>query len=754
MSSLPGKTLYASGFNPRNIPGCALWFDAADRNTFTLTGSNISQWNDKSGNGYNAVQATTSNQPTLITNAVNFSTSNFLRGSLTTPITGNTLAAFAVFNMNSSSFQYARVLSLSTSNNNDYISGAGGTNISRHISNNALWCEAFGGTGTVGPFNAAMNTQHIVSSLFSGTQHTAFLNGSLQGTVATTTNFSIYLFGLGFQAYQLVSPTSDYFIGTMNEIVVYSNALTSSQQQQIEGYLASKWGLLGNIPATHPFKLYPVYTRPFQPVDISGCTLWLDAADRATFTFSGANITQWNDKSGNANHAFNSTGTLLPTLGTNSVSLPAVDFNSAYLMNNNAFGLSNMSVFVVGEERTTNASNVYSGIVIFKGITGGPNAGTTEDYAQTNAILIATPNTTETTTCIQVYSQLPPFPQLSGSGGNGYWTYRLYEVLIRTGTPSEIFLNGTSNASYTLKNRSGNSAGYLLSARQFNGSFTVGRLKHSEVLSYDRVLSTSERQQVEGYLATKWGLRGNIPATHPFKLFPPLTPVFTPVQISGCSLWLDAGDATTVTLSGSSVTTWSDKSGNGNNATSGGSSTPTYSNSSVVFDGNGYYNTAYSAALANETFFIVYKWTTISADAVFISGTQTFQRFFYVSPSLSRWLYLGGQASWGRWNTTALTSNISYLAEFSWNGSSLTPLLYLNGSNLSITGTTGTVTSFSGTPTTSRIGSGIVGSINEVIGFNTTLTTPQRQAVEGYLASKWGLLDSLPSTHPYRKIRP
>ncbi len=41
----------------------ALWLDAADTNTITLNGSTVSQWNDKSGNGRNAVQATASNQP-------------------------------------------------------------------------------------------------------------------------------------------------------------------------------------------------------------------------------------------------------------------------------------------------------------------------------------------------------------------------------------------------------------------------------------------------------------------------------------------------------------------------------------------------------------------------------------------------------------------------------------------------------------------------------------------------------------------
>jgi hypothetical protein len=42
---------------------------------------------------------------------------------------------------------------------------------------------------------------------------------------------------------------------------------------------------------------------------------------------------------------------------------------------------------------------------------------------------------------------------------------------------------------------------------------------------------------------------------------------FKPTDIGGCQLWLDAADATTLTLTGSIVTQWRDKSGSGNNAT-------------------------------------------------------------------------------------------------------------------------------------------------------------------------------------------
>ena len=42
-----------------------------------------------------------------------------------------------------------------------------------------------------------------------------------------------------------------------------------------------------------------------------------------------------------------------------------------------------------------------------------------------------------------------------------------------------------------------------------------------EILFYNSILTTSQRQQVEGYLAWKWGLRSSLPGGHPYINFPP-----------------------------------------------------------------------------------------------------------------------------------------------------------------------------------------------------------------------------------------
>jgi hypothetical protein len=46
------------------------------------------------------------------------------------------------------------------------------------------------------------------------------------------------------------------------------------------------------------------------------------------------------------------------------------------------------------------------------------------------------------------------------------------------------------------------------------------------------------------------------------------------------------------------------------------------------------------------------------------------------------------------------------------------------------------------------------GKIGEIIFYNRAVSSVQRQAIEGYLAHKWGLSSSLPATHPYKNVVP
>lgn len=60
-----------AGFDPRTIAALFAWYDAADAASVTLNGANISQINDKSGNGRHLTQATALNQPAYLASGIN-----------------------------------------------------------------------------------------------------------------------------------------------------------------------------------------------------------------------------------------------------------------------------------------------------------------------------------------------------------------------------------------------------------------------------------------------------------------------------------------------------------------------------------------------------------------------------------------------------------------------------------------------------------------------------------------------------------
>lgn len=73
-----GTSKSISGFDPRSIPGCALWLDGADSSRMTFSsGSNIATILDKSGNGYSGTTFSNSvTAPTYTSGSVALLTGN------------------------------------------------------------------------------------------------------------------------------------------------------------------------------------------------------------------------------------------------------------------------------------------------------------------------------------------------------------------------------------------------------------------------------------------------------------------------------------------------------------------------------------------------------------------------------------------------------------------------------------------------------------------------------------------------------
>tara|TARA_R100000655_G_scaffold28617_1_gene58105 strand:+ start:17695 stop:19227 length:1533 start_codon:yes stop_codon:yes gene_type:complete len=218
---------------------------------------------------------------------------------------------------------------------------------------------------------------------------------------------------------------------------------------------------------------------------------------------------------------------------------------------------------------------------------------------------------------------------------------------------------------------------------------------------------------------------------------------------------------------GSAVTSWTDSSSNSNDASQATSARqPTFEKNElhgrpiIRFDGtNDILSDSDIAELDVGTGDIwlaaVFKSTDDSGvQFMFEKGTTTFALMTTAAGALQA--RLGGtsnipQQSAGNWSRTDFVLVSASRVSSTCNG-------FLNGSDMTTTGTTN-----SGSISNSNVfdigatavgGNPLTGDIAEILVGGSTLTTSDRQKIEGYLANKWGKLADLPSDHPYKTVPP
>jgi hypothetical protein len=634
---------------------------------------------------------------------------------------------------------------------------------------NQLAVDTFGAGGITDSSNL-LNSTVILSSTISNTAGTGTVTGWRNGTSfgpATYTTASITsqqgLVGVtkaGAGAGSLLY----YFGGNIYEIIVFNGVLSTSQRQQIEGYLAWKWGLTTNLPVTSPYKSIKPFARPFQPTDIDTCKLWLDASDRSTFTLSGTTITQWRDKSGNGDTTSGGTYAATGTLGN---SLSNVTINNTYLFTTNQIGISGASpqTYVV----VANTSDAVSDFNMLHWLTsGGGNA-------YTGSMILNVRRDAVTSGINQV-------------GGNititGLTQAKTKLVITsHTGALANIYESGIAGP--TNANTLNQTNGTMRIGIGGGATATVG-----EIMVYNKALSESERQQLEGYLASKWGLLGNLPSTHSFKLYPPLAPLFTPLLYPSCNLWLDASDSSTITYaSGSTVNVSAvrDKGPNSINFTRSYTSgfeitTANKLNglNTLYFPNDPVNNNNTQTYLGSSTSLTMsgsvnYIFFVMRFNPYVLQGTSTPRGWGYIFP-------FGVSVAYGvsvGLKRTSTTWNLDYDAAFVGTAALSTASLSTNSSGPSVgtpflcmigkTSTSQYVFSINGTYET-KAGQnwGHAGGqplqvgyfyqnqeLCEMVIYNgTLLNVGDIQRIEGHLAWKWGIQANLPSTHAYYKFRP
>lgn len=788
----------AVAFDPRTISGLQLWLDAADISTMTFSsGSNLQTWRNKGAQGGIFSQAGTASRLTY-TSSNNYPLINFDSdgSSLNAWMTG-TLPLTA----NSSFFQVITPIAYSVGTWSFYWSwqwssvgnrlpGFRSLNSSRAFEPYITWV---GNNNNSIPVVNGRSYLSFVQFTGGGANTSYSINGNAPSSgLISASNVNSSTFLLGGDGNNGATVWGKMYL---SEIIMFSNVLTTSQRQQVEGYLAWKWGLIGSLPDSHPFKqpivpfTYPVQrttmrtTQVFDPRSISGLQLWLDAANSFSRFSNGQAITQWIDRSSNrlVGTALNS-----PTYQTNVLNgLPVIRFNGVnqYINFGNVLNLGTnaITLFFVAKFAINPGNQV--GMIGKSSYRGNPGR-----WAMGYDTVAAGPNG------IGVYMMIDDTNQsLTAFAHNPVFQYDIYCGQNNRTSANTTYLNGVQKSQQTFSASANNLSNtdplYIASYPNNTGSgpqsgmFLNGDI--AEVLVYFSNLSTIQRQQIEGYLARKWGLSGNLSTSHPnanpLTIAPfPLqtssisirqTAKWQPTSITGCALWLDATDRSKVVLSGNNVLEWNDKSPQSNIITRTG--TPLFSSrnlgiGAVEFNGtNAYFvNTTLNIDLTKYSVFFVCQQTSYVTNSlgilVLTNGNNTdyasLNTFIYAASMTSANAYaeFGNAAGFYRPTPYSLTPFSIYTdvtdgssKSFYRNGNLLQSQIFAN-----LTSSIGFLIGArkeSGSASITRFFSGFIG---EVLIFSKTLSTIERQQVEGYLAWKWGLQTSLPATHPYAKFPP
>ena len=551
-------------FSPTSIAGCQVWLDAADTATMGFSGTSVNTWTSKGTPSLTATYSGTA--PTYTT--YNTYPALAFNGSSTKMTTG-TIASYGAAGTTwiAAAINLTAVTSTTPVDASAILASAGPPERSIRFSiNTANTCYAIHTGYLRGDINN--NTNGVRGFIDTPSSFNSYTNGSTFYTNNTSVTFQTAT----NTSFILGQWNTGYLNGYIFECVAYDGILTLSQYQQVEGYLATKWGFRNLLPQGHPGVssiLYPLFSKPlmfpfgyynlFSPLSVAGCQLWVDAADTSTtsMTFSsGSNLSAWKDKSGSAN-TFNLTAGTTSNINDGGYSVIRFPYG-AYMTTANQVTFTSSSAFFIVSKLLDNTGNMLLAFPNTAGISG------VGDFS------------------IRFFGGV-----LNGTLGNGDGN----DLGL-----SNYYVNGNFNPGYTASYYSNNciidttarigGTSYLTLSSPTYDRYFVGNI--SEFLYYPGGVTLAQRQTIQSYLAQKWGLTSQLPANHPNNTTPAGTPALTAqvygrvkrnttpyiryTTTTGYLFFLDAGNPASYSGSGS---TWYDLAGSGLTTTLYGS--PTYS---------------------------------------------------------------------------------------------------------------------------------------------------------------------------------
>lgn len=755
-------------FNPSRLSNLAVWLDAGDSNTLLQTNGLITQWKDKSSNGNNFFP--TSRSPARLTAilddnqrpTVYFEGESTAESSSVVPV-NSSKTMIAVYRCPTDTTASMNIVAGTPTNGGSF----GLFQINLGGGNANLVCPYQYFIGDIG-FNIASSVTTGIRYAFASFDAST---NSISGLIDTDNTLLRVVTGQNFITntkltigYTTVYASCNFYL---YELIVTSNALSSSDRQEVEAYLADKWKF--TLASSHPYKNFQPsgdqWIIPNLPTTISGLTLWLDTAERGTITTNGTGgITGWADRSGNGCNAaagapypsFSPAGGILFN-GTNNYFTTNLRVNSAthtlIAVHAPTAVSKNTSLF---RFQQTGASYIAFPFYANNNSRGYINSGgSTILYNNSPLVDNSVPGTLNL-----IIADISP-------------------------TGQQVYLNGMFQSSAASAITASTSDPLTIGSWNGVGEYYGGTLY--ELIVYSQYLEQSERQLLEGYLAWKWNILNKLPADHPFGIQSPIGATVSetgalniPGQIAGLTTWLDAADSATVSVgsgSGSVVTEWKDKSASLDRFTSGQapiySKTPITAGSffpGVYFSGTQFLGGTVNSGVGGTGVGTCFMIATVGTGAQVLTGGVTGGVY-----------QLGNSFGFVSVNNTIIApfqgTNQAYgnLVKPGTGALSAGPTAFFarinvatnegDGSfNFGTPANVGTAPTLwqPYTPSSTPWVLGYTGSypiqqdfyLHEFLCFSTYLNTTQRQVIEGYLAWKWRIQFKLPSDHPYKNARP
>jgi len=257
-------------------------------------------------------------------------------------------------------------------------------------------------------------------------------------------------------------------------------------------------------------QITPTPTPTTTPTTTPGLALWLDASESSSITFNGNSVVEWRDLSGNGRHFLQNNPVNQPDSTRTQNGLRVIDFDGTQSMQGNeaslnlARNVSELTIIVVQKTDST-LDSVNGGIIIRISTNWNPNNSRAGLFSINSNFALSGQKS---------FEALGRRPDITTGAGThfpfntsanvigGVFDYnnaqvKIYENGKLKNTNSSFHTPGLTDDSDSASIRIGISD---------NGSLAFDGFI-AEMLIYNRLLSDSERIQIENYLINKWNIQ-------------------------------------------------------------------------------------------------------------------------------------------------------------------------------------------------------------------------------------------------------